>query len=99
MGYYSDVALCLTKVGVEKLQKALAAAEQNDPERFEAIKGLMGRTPDRKDAETGAVAFMWGGLKWYADFADVAFVEDFMADLKYEGTTSSAQAKTITTLK
>lgn len=45
MGYYSDVALCLTKNGMDQLKTALAEAERNKPDSFAAIKMLIGGEP------------------------------------------------------
>ncbi len=86
MGYYSDVALCLTKAGAAQLATVIEARVGSSPENFasSAIKDLLGGEPAHKDAATGAVAFCWSGMKWYADFEEVAFVESFMADLEYE---------------
>lgn len=83
MGYYSDVALCLTAKGMENLAVALAQAQQNEPENFTAVKDFIGGIPDRKDQDSGAAAFLWEGLKWYSEFEDVAFVEKFIAGLEY----------------
>lgn len=86
MGYYSDVALCLTRAGAAQLATAIEARVGSTTENFAsiAIKDLIGGEPAHKDAATGAVAFFWSGTKWYADFEEVAFVENFMADLEYE---------------
>ena len=45
MGYYSNVALCLTKNGIDQLKTALAEAEKNNPGNFAAIKMLIGGEP------------------------------------------------------
>ena len=84
MGYYSDVALCLTKNGMDQLKTALAEAEKNNPDNFAAIKILIGDEPSRTDESTGAVVFLWKGEKWYDEFAEVAFVEAFMDSLSDE---------------
>ena len=85
MGYYSDVALCLTRTGAAQLATAIEAHVSNTTEDFasSAIKELVGGEPAHKDVDSGAVAFFWSGMKWYADFEGVAFVESFMADLEY----------------
>ena len=71
MGYYSDVALCLTKNGMDQLKTALAEAEKNNPDNFAAIKMLIAGEPSKIDEGTGAVVFLWKGesgtmnlLKW-----------------------------------
>ena len=84
MGYYSDVALCLTKNGMNRLKAALAEAERINPVDFAAIKMLIGGEPSKIDEGTGAVVFLWKGEKWYDEFAEVAFVEAFMNSLPSE---------------
>lgn len=84
MGYYSDVALCLTKNCMGQLKAALAEAERINPVDFAAIKMLIGGEPSKIDESTGAVVFLWKGEKWYDEFAEVAFVEAFMDSLPDE---------------
>ena len=81
MGYYSDVALCLTKNGMDQLKSALIQAERNNPENFAAIKMLIAGEPSKIDEGTGAVVFLWEGEKWYAEFDEVAFVAKLMDSL------------------
>ena len=84
MGYYSDVALCLTKNGMDQLKSALIQAERNNPENFAAIKMLIAGEPSKIDEGSGSVVFLWEGEKWYDEFAEVAFVEAFMNSLPSE---------------
>ena len=84
MEYYSDVALCLTKNGMDQLKTALAEAEKNNPDNFVAIKMLIGGEPNKIDEGSGSVVFLWEGEKWYDEFAEVAFVEAFMNSLPSE---------------
>ena len=74
MGYYSDVALCLTKNGMDQLKTALAEAERNNPDSLAAIKMLIGGEPSKIDEGSGSAVFLWEGEKWYAEFDEVAFV-------------------------
>ena len=74
MGYYSDVALCLTKNGMDQLKTALAEAERNNPDSFATIKILIGGEPSKIDEGSGSAVFLWEGEKWYAEFDEVAFV-------------------------
>ena len=74
MGYYSDVALCLTKNGMEQLKTALSEAERNNHRNFAAIKMLIGGEPSKTDEGSGSAVFLWEGKKWYAEFDEVAFV-------------------------
>ncbi|MDD3684153.1 hypothetical protein [Desulfovibrio desulfuricans] len=84
MGYYSNVALCLTKNGMDQLKTVLAEAEKNNPDNFAAIKILIGDEPSRTDERTGAVVFLWEGERWYNEFDEIAFVEEFMDNLPHE---------------
>ena len=84
MGYYSDVALCLTKNGMDQLKSALIQAERNNPENFAAIKMLIAGEPSKIDEGSGSVVFLWEGEKWYEDFAEMAFVAKLMDSLPSE---------------
>ena len=84
MGYYSDVALCLTKNGMDQLKIALAEAERNNSANFAAIKMFIGGEPSKIDESTGAVVFLWKGEKWYEEFAEMAFVAKLMDSLPSE---------------
>lgn len=84
MGYYSDVALCLTKNGMDQLKTALAEAVKNNPDNFAAIKMLIGGEPSKIDDGSGSVVFLWEGEKWYDEFDEVAFVGKLMDNLPHE---------------
>mgnify|MGYP000550095937 CR=1 FL=1 len=84
MGYYSDVALCLTKNGMGQLKSALVQAERNNPENFAAIKMLIAGEPSKIDEGSGSVVFLWEGEKWYDEFDEIAFVGEFMNNLPHE---------------
>ncbi len=84
MGYYSDVALCLTKNGMEQLKTALSEAERNNHRNFAAIKMLIGGEPSKIDEGSGSVVFLWEGEKWYEEFAEMTFVAKLMDSLPSE---------------
>ena len=84
MGYYSNVALCLTKNGMDQLKTALAEAEKNNPGNFAAIKMLIGGEPSKIDEGSGSVVFLWEGEKWYDEFDEIAFVGKLMDNLPHE---------------
>ena len=81
MGYYSDVALCLTKNGMDQLKTALSEAERNNHGNFAAIKMLIGGEPRKIDEGSGFAVFLWEGEKWYAEFDEVPFVATLMDSL------------------
>ena len=84
MGYYSDVALCLAKDGMDQLKIALSEAERNNPDNFTAIKMLIGGEPNKIDEGSGSVVFLWEGEKWYDEFDEIAFVGKLMDNLPHE---------------
>ena len=81
MGYYSDVALCLTKNGMDQLKTALSEAERNNHGNFAAIKMLIGGESSKIDEGSGFAVFLWEGEKWYAEFDEVPFVATLMDSL------------------
>ena len=84
MGYYSDVALCLTKNGMDQLKTALSEAERNNHGNFAAIKILIGGEPRKIDEGSGFAVFLWEGEKWYAEFDEVPFVATLIDSLPDE---------------
>lgn len=69
MGYYSDVALCLTRAGVAQLATVIEARVAA-PHRLclQRHKGLDRRRTCLQGRGHRAVAFFWSCIKWYADF-------------------------------
>ncbi len=84
MGYYSNVALCLTKNGMDQLKTALSEAERNNHGNFAAIKMLIGGEPRKIDEDSGFAVFLWEGEKWYDEFDEIALVGEFMNNLPHE---------------
>lgn len=85
MGYYSDVALALTKVGVEALNKKLASIETGTTQQNTYSKFFDGAIKSFLDKESGAKAWLLTGIKWYADdteyYPEANFVEEFLNSL------------------
>lgn len=80
MGYYSNVTLCLTKEGKDKLTVELERAKKDDPEHFADINDLFD-APAREDVRSGAVVFIRDNTRWYEDHAEVIFTENLMSNL------------------
>lgn len=78
MGYRSDVAIALAKEAVQKLKIALTNA---DEDKSKAARRLLAH-PDKHlcDSDTGAELWSWQAVKWYADYPDVSFIENFIAN-------------------
>lgn len=86
MGYRSDIGLCLSARGMEELNKALAALDAGTDctqEEKTWIHELF-TCPAPKNSADGAGAWAWDGLKWYTDYRDVQWVEDFLNGLNEE---------------
>ena len=83
MGYRSDVALCLTENGKKTLDDKLAELEAGTEKTKHIHELLNSPRSKREDSESGAVAWLWDHLKWYADYEDVAFFENLLKSLDY----------------
>lgn len=88
MGYYSDVALVLTREGVEKLNNRLADPSLPEKTRDET-KCLLDH-PDRHltDEESGAQIWYWQSIKWYdcspEYYPEIDFITQFLMELDDE---------------
>ncbi len=81
MGYYSEIGLCLNNTAHEKMlaelkkQDETIQAEVHDllaaAQKYVAIQG--------NDHE--ATLYHWSWIKWYSQFPEVKFMEDFIATL------------------
>lgn len=80
MSYRSDVGLCLSARGRQALEEKIAELAPED-ENTAIIKSLF---ENPRACEDGCAAWFWGGVKWYEDYADVAFTENFIKALEEE---------------
>jgi hypothetical protein len=81
MGYRSDVGLCLTNAGKGVLDAKLRTLEATH-EKTQHIRNILNTSCNKlEDQESGAVAWFWETVKWYADYDDVSFIESFLKDL------------------
>ena len=99
MGYYSDVALCLTKNGMDQLKTALAEAERNNPDNFAAIKMLIGGEPSKIDEGSGSVVFLWEGESGTMNLMKSLLLASSWTTCPTKTSCSSVLAKIMTTLK
>jgi hypothetical protein len=83
MGYRSDVGLCLTNDGKKTLDAKLTELEAGTDKTRHIHELLNFPRAKREDQDSGAVAWLWGYLKWYADYEDVAFFEKLLRNLDY----------------
>jgi hypothetical protein len=85
MGYRSEVGLCLAGPAQAKLEAGLlrlGSGEGTDSaENGKLILELFELATLRKDEASGASAYHWPSLKWYPDYPEVVFVENFLAQL------------------
>lgn len=83
MGYYSDVALALTKAGVEALNKKLASIEYEISQPITQF--LDGAIQTLLDEQSEAKAWLWVGIKWYIDdpeyYPEVDFIGQFLKEI------------------
>ena len=81
MGYYSDVGLCLTQKGDQMLAKAIKDEKENEVKSL--VKDFLCEATQHSD-ESGAIAYYWDNVKWYADFLEVRFIENLTVALDWE---------------
>lgn len=85
MGYYSEVALALTKVGVSELKAKLADRTLPAKDKEETRQLLDHADRHFVDDEAGSEIWYWESLKWYDcdpdNFPEVDFIEKLMEQL------------------
>ena len=89
MGYYSDVALCLSLAGAQKLEDELAKVRMlknmENQEDMEQIESFFDSSALKVESED-AVLYVWKRLKWYehmaAEFPHIRFMRDFVNQLE-----------------
>lgn len=80
MGYRSDVALVLTKQGVDALKNEISKLDINSEERKCVAEFLANPDKHIADPSDGSELWYWEDIKWYSDYLDVAFLENFMLE-------------------
>ena len=77
MGYYSDVALVLSKEAHEKLKEAVKEASGD-------VRTLFNKYRERLavDQKTGSAMYYWEGIKWYSTDPEFQFLENFLDGLE-----------------
>ena len=85
MGYYSDVAIILSKMAANALKVRLNDSSIPEKVRKESSRLLIFTNKHLTDAGSGSEAWYWDTIKWYVDapeyFPEVDFMEKFLAEL------------------
>jgi hypothetical protein len=76
MGYRSDVGLCLNAESKARLGTALNVLEGKTAK---TVREFIGGAELREDKESAATAYLWRDIKWYSDYPEVSFMENFLA--------------------
>lgn len=79
MGYRSNVALCLDKPALNVLENRLDL----DPVAKSAFQELTSCADHFTDAATSNEMWYWRDIKWYADYPEIAFLNQFLDELDY----------------
>ena len=86
MGYRSEVGLCLAGPAQAKLEAGLLSLANGEgtvkASEAKTIQELFKDADHRKDESDGATIYYWSSLKWYPEYPDVSFIENFLAALK-----------------
>lgn len=79
MGYLSDVLLVLDNAASKQLEEQLENLPKNTKER---VQKLLNSTDNRYIAQnSNARLYYWKWIKWYIEFTEVCFIEDFIDNL------------------
>lgn len=88
MGYYSDVALTLTKKGLKELQESLDAANITQKTKDEVKELFKYSQKHSLDSSSGSKMWYWDSIKWYdyepEYFPEVDFISSFLNSLDSE---------------
>ena len=76
MGYYSDVAFVLSPKAAQTLDSKLLQ-EGDDSENIQAIK----YPNTTREAADGSRLYYWDLIKWYSEFPEIAWIEEFRDSL------------------
>lgn len=87
MGYYSEVNIAIRKRDYELLMDNIAALLDGDLKKdlYYLLDGAEIYSLDNRDnpANKGSyVVLHWKSVKWYSDFKEVAYIEDFIKSLE-----------------
>jgi hypothetical protein len=80
MGYYSQVALCLSKEAYVEFEKELAKLDPQLPTTQE-IKEILETHPECTKEENGALFWYWSEIKWYDASFEIGFIVNFLNKL------------------
>ena len=82
MGYRSNVCLILTAEGEKQLRAKIAELPDNDDTSIK-MKELLDNYPDTAwvDKETGSTIYHWEALKWYNEYTEVKFMDQFFNEI------------------
>lgn len=75
MGYYSEVGICIKKEDFNKLKEKAEAQKKNIVLNFLAAA----YTFENSD---NTISIKWECIKWYSDFEEVKYIEDFLLELR-----------------
>jgi hypothetical protein len=81
MGYLSDVGLCLSYNGKCLLDHNIfdSDGQIKASETFKLLEDA-----EKREHESGDVAYFWSDIKWHYSFIEVKFFEDLMINLSEE---------------
>lgn len=81
MGYRSDIGLVLTKKANTKLEKKIKCLSANDAVR-DGLVWLFETNNVRRFERENCVLYYWQNLKWYGEFEEIKFIDDFLESIR-----------------
>lgn len=82
MGYHSEVVITLSKEAKKILEEKLDNLSKEEKENIESI---FSGSDAHFIHESGAELYHWEWIKWYNNYPEVAFIENFLNGLDDEG--------------
>lgn len=74
----------LDKKWHESVKNSSCRGRKEQSRQLCSNQNALGGEPNKIDEGSGAVVFLWEGERWYNEFDEIAFVEEFMDNLPHE---------------
>ncbi len=81
MGYYSEVGLCLNKAAHDRMLAELMQQDKATQAEVQELLMHAQRYVANKGKDEEAILYHWSWIKWYSQFPEVKFIEDFIGNL------------------
>ncbi len=81
MGYYSEIGLCLNNTAHEKMLAELKKQDETIQAEVQELLNSAEKYQANDSEEQESTLYHWSWIKWYSQFPEVKFMENFIAAL------------------